>query len=180
MHRLVKQHYARTNRRNHESQIIALDVLQRVHERMSAELLNAEAATHDEVQDADEVVKPNVDALAAPYHMAQEQAHPINIYEWLEDTDRRRDVAYSVRAYTTLVLARAHIYKHFTRTSSVNSKHTFSHANSRKHPSQMNPDMSISHRNWTTASSCAIRESTSTPRSDSTIRLMILSVRRIR
>lgn len=100
VHRLVKQHYARTNRRDHESQIIALDVLQRVHERMAVELEEAEAAAQevDIAEDRDTakaVSEP--DSLAQPYRIAKEQAHPVNVYEWIEDPERQGDAAYKVR-----------------------------------------------------------------------------------
>ncbi|KZV64559.1 hypothetical protein PENSPDRAFT_561883, partial [Peniophora sp. CONT] len=100
VHRLVKQHYARTNRRDHESQIIALDVLQRVHERMAAELDEAEVAARTQAEtdgaedDSEDASESAPDALAQPYRIAKEQAHPVNVYEWVEDPERHGDVAY--------------------------------------------------------------------------------------
>ena len=104
VHRLVKQHYARTNRRDHEAQIIKMDVLQRVHERMTTELDEAEADAREQAKkdadDEDEAEKEKtagVDALSQPYRIAKEQAHPIDLYEWIEDLERRNDAAYTVR-----------------------------------------------------------------------------------
>ncbi|KAI0027632.1 hypothetical protein K488DRAFT_60856 [Vararia minispora EC-137] len=95
-HRVVKRRYTRTNRRDFTGQLVKLDILETIHERMYEELVETHADTEptDGPASCSRSSKHTADNATKPYIMAADQANSIFLPGWLHQEPQKSDPAF--------------------------------------------------------------------------------------
>jgi hypothetical protein len=116
----VKRGYVHTNKRQFVDQLINIDTVEVVHERMNNELAMAEGtapATQPEYGDEDGIESSEnvAETLGQRYHIAEDQANKIYLPAFLKDTHNATDPAFKVSTISSVALqGHADTFDHMT------------------------------------------------------------------